>query len=213
MLRTNNLSLVLNQLESALEKRAKLKRTERKAAKPPRALRVSAIPKTLPIPETPDESNTSTPTGVATPPGQRTPVTSHAWWLNVSSPSWDDLRTIGKLLHLHPLTLEDILVQDSREKLDVFTKLGYYFVVFQALAGAVSPATRLYEEEKKEKSFRDPENEKQGLDKEKHELVPPDQDEQPPDGFVQAINVYMVVFKEGIVTVSCCIRCKVPFEC
>jgi magnesium transporter len=38
-----------------------------------------------------------------------------------------------QLLHLHPLTLEDILHRDPREKLELFPKLGYYFVVFRAI--------------------------------------------------------------------------------
>ncbi|KAE8537631.1 hypothetical protein D1P53_005687 [Cryptococcus gattii VGV] len=55
------------------------------------------------------------------------------WWLDVSCPTWEDLREIGELLGLHPLTLEDVLQQDPREKLDRFDKLGYYFLVVRAL--------------------------------------------------------------------------------
>ncbi|WVN85663.1 uncharacterized protein L203_100812 [Cryptococcus depauperatus CBS 7841] len=55
------------------------------------------------------------------------------WWLDVSCPTWEDLRDIGQLLSLHPLTLEDVLQQDPREKLDRFDKLGYYFLVIRAL--------------------------------------------------------------------------------
>ncbi|TXT09019.1 hypothetical protein VHUM_02493 [Vanrija humicola] len=55
------------------------------------------------------------------------------WWLDVSCPTWKDLRDIGELLGLHPLTLEDVLHQDPREKLDTYDKLGYYFVVVRAL--------------------------------------------------------------------------------
>ena len=55
------------------------------------------------------------------------------WWLDVSCPGWEDLRDIGELLSLHPLTLEDVLQQDPREKLDTFERLGYYFVVVRAL--------------------------------------------------------------------------------
>ncbi|KAG8962513.1 hypothetical protein FRC05_005314 [Tulasnella sp. 425] len=43
------------------------------------------------------------------------------------------MRALGKLLHLHPLTLEDILQREQREKLEVFPGLGYYFVVFRAV--------------------------------------------------------------------------------
>lgn len=65
------------------------------------------------------------------PTGKST--TQGAWWLDVSCPTWEDLRDIGELLSLHPLTLEDVLQQDPREKLDMFDKLGYYFVVVRAL--------------------------------------------------------------------------------
>ncbi|KAI6153624.1 hypothetical protein BKA82DRAFT_2719278 [Pisolithus tinctorius] len=63
---------------------------------------------------------------------------SKAWWLDVANPNWDDLRTIGKLLHLHPLTLEDILQRDMREKLELFPRLGYRFIVFRATDNAIT---------------------------------------------------------------------------
>jgi len=57
-----------------------------------------------------------------------------SWWLDISSPTYADMKALGKvpflfcttavlyphilqLLHLHPLTLEDILHQDPREKM------------------------------------------------------------------------------------------------
>ncbi|KAI9509070.1 hypothetical protein F5148DRAFT_978857 [Russula earlei] len=64
---------------------------------------------------------------------QRDPIAPQAWWLDVASPSWEDMRSLGRLLHLHPLTLEDILQQESREKLELFPKLGYYFIVLRAI--------------------------------------------------------------------------------
>ncbi|KAJ7596996.1 hypothetical protein C8J56DRAFT_303871 [Mycena floridula] len=57
-----------------------------------------------------------------------------AWFLDVASPTSADMQAIGKLLHLHPLTLEDILHQDPREKLEHFQRLGYYFISFRAVA-------------------------------------------------------------------------------
>jgi len=65
--------------------------------------------------------------------GNRNQGQQPAWWLDVSSPTGEDMRALGKLLHLHPLTLEDILSRDPREKLELFPKLGYYFVVFKAI--------------------------------------------------------------------------------
>ncbi len=38
-----------------------------------------------------------------------------------------------QLLQLHPLTLEDILQKESREKFELFPRLGYYFIVFRAI--------------------------------------------------------------------------------
>jgi magnesium transporter len=118
-----------------------------------------------------------------------------AWWLDVSNPSWEDMRTLGRvstsfhlhdsranserqLLHLHPLTLEDILQREPREKLELFPKLGYYFIVFRALEASTAPE-RL-----------DTVSQKTGSS-------------QPPDhGVVNEINVYLVVFRGGICTVS-----------
>ena len=44
------------------------------------------------------------------------------------------------MLHLHPLTLEDILHQDPREKLELFPRLGYYFIVFRAIDTGYKPS-------------------------------------------------------------------------
>jgi len=87
----------------------------------------------------PTEPPGGTPSTTSSPPLPATPaptIRHHpraAWWLDVSCPTWKDLRDIGELLGLHPLTLEDVLHQDPREKLDMYDKLGYYFIVVRAL--------------------------------------------------------------------------------
>lgn len=81
---------------------------------------------------------------------------SNGWWLDVHCPGWEDMRALGEvrphvlssslfppyadlfshasqLLNLHPLTLEDILQQDPREKLEVFDRLGYYLICLRAI--------------------------------------------------------------------------------
>lgn len=103
-----------------------------------------------------------------------------AWFLDVASPTWEDLRAIGKLLHLHPLTLEDILQQDPREKLDLFPKLGYYFISFRAIE------TR----ESREKSRR--------LLQRMNDYLTPISGHG--EGIVGETSVYLIVFTEGI----CC---------
>ena len=118
-----------------------------------------------------------------------------AWWLDVSNPSWEDMRTLGRvstsfhlhesrtnsegqLLHLHPLTLEDILQREPREKLELFPKLGYHFIVFRALEASTAPERLDTISQKTDSS-------------------------QPQDhGVVNEINVYLVVFRGGICTVS-----------
>ncbi|KAF8523084.1 hypothetical protein BU17DRAFT_44052 [Hysterangium stoloniferum] len=99
------------------------------------------------------------------------------WWLDVSSPSWSDMREIGKLLHLHPLTLEDILHQETREKVELFPRLGYYFVVFRALESDLTraKATQL-------------------------SLALDDRNTPVSDGTIGATNLYIVVFRDGICT-------------
>ncbi|KIP03961.1 hypothetical protein PHLGIDRAFT_121120 [Phlebiopsis gigantea 11061_1 CR5-6] len=94
-----------------------------------------------------------------------------AWWLDVANPTWEDMRVIGKLLHLHPLTLEDILQQEPREKLELFPKLGYYFIVFRAI-------------ESRRNTAMGP-NSRSGVTAE---------------GTAAEVNVYLVIFREGILS-------------
>ncbi|KAG6842240.1 hypothetical protein C0991_000210 [Blastosporella zonata] len=97
-----------------------------------------------------------------------------AWYLDIASPTWEDMRTLGKILHLHPLTLEDILQRDPREKLELFPKLGYYFISFRAIEAG--PRTKM---ERKEGA--------EALDDSASEV-----------GIIGEGNIYLVVFKEGI---------------
>ncbi|KAG1864249.1 hypothetical protein DFJ58DRAFT_655998 [Suillus subalutaceus] len=99
-----------------------------------------------------------------------------AWWLDVASPTWDDLQTIGKLLHIHPLTLEDILQQDPREKMELFSKLGYYFISFRTIQNA---------------AVTQPDYQGISSNDDVYEAN---------DGALREANIYVVVFKEGICT-------------
>jgi len=81
-------------------------------------------------------------------------------------------------LHIHPLTLEDILQQDPREKMEPFAELGYYFVSFRAVQNAI-------------------------VTQPVHQQNSNDTDvDQADDDALRESNIYMVVFKEGICTVS-----------
>ncbi|KAH6661249.1 hypothetical protein BKA67DRAFT_79598 [Truncatella angustata] len=52
------------------------------------------------------------------------------WWLNVNNPTEDEARAICKAFGIHPLTIEDITVQETREKIELFP--SYYFACFRS---------------------------------------------------------------------------------
>lgn len=81
------------------------------------------------------------------------------WWLDVENPTKDELVAIGKAFRVHPLTVEDIEMQEAREKVELFHQ--YYFVTF-----------RTFVMDKRDEDFLDP------------------------------INLYVVVFRDGLLTFS-----------
>jgi Mg2+ and Co2+ transporter CorA len=89
--------------------------------------------------------------------------------------------TLAQLLHLHPLTLEDILQQETREKLELFPGLGYYFIVFRAIE------TRKARE--RVHGLLNPVGEADGAVNLE-------------EGIVGEAMVYLVVFREGVCSVS-----------
>jgi magnesium transporter len=48
------------------------------------------------------------------------------FWLDLLDPTEEELNALGTALDIHPLTIEDIQSEDTREKCDVFS--NYYFV-------------------------------------------------------------------------------------
>ena len=80
-------------------------------------------------------------------------------------------------MHLHPLTLEDILTQDPREKLELFPRLGYYFLSFRAIESQKTRERLRY-------------------------LLSEDELGDKDEGIVAEVNMYLVVFREGICSVS-----------
>ena len=51
------------------------------------------------------------------------------FWLDVLSPTDTEMRVISKTFGVHPLTAEDILMQEAREKVELFR--NYYFVNYR----------------------------------------------------------------------------------
>ncbi|KAK6584554.1 hypothetical protein PZA11_002778 [Diplocarpon coronariae] len=52
------------------------------------------------------------------------------WWLNMNSPTKEEIQTICRAFGVHPLTIEDISTQEAREKIELFP--SYYFACFRS---------------------------------------------------------------------------------
>lgn len=75
----------------------------------------------------------SPPTPGALPSHDDSASRDAAWWLDISCPTYRDMTELSKMFPLHPLTVEDVLQQDTQEKVEMFDRLGYYFVVIRAI--------------------------------------------------------------------------------
>ena len=88
---------------------------------------------------TADTSTTSPRTQSASqsPPNEKAPASAKpkrygarpTFWLDVLSPTEVEMRVIQKTFGIHPLTAEDILMQEAREKVELFR--NYYFVNYR----------------------------------------------------------------------------------
>nr|ODN86160.1 magnesium transporter [Cryptococcus depauperatus CBS 7841] len=54
----------------------------------------------------------------------------NTWWLDVLSPTDEEMRMLSKAFGIHPLTTEDILLEETREKIELFR--NYYLVCFRS---------------------------------------------------------------------------------
>lgn len=52
------------------------------------------------------------------------------WWLDILSPTEAEMKVISKAFGIHPLTAEDIMMQEAREKVELFR--NYYFVNYRS---------------------------------------------------------------------------------
>lgn len=69
--------------------------------------------------------------------------TDGVWWLNVNSASKDEVLGICKAFGIHPLTIEDIITQEAREKIELFP--SYYFACFRSFNIVEEPEGKEYE--------------------------------------------------------------------
>lgn len=60
----------------------------------------------------------------------------YVWWLNINSPTDEEVRGICKAFGIHPLTVEDIVTKETREKIELFN--SYYFANFRSYRTVVN---------------------------------------------------------------------------
>lgn len=89
------------------------------------------------------------------------------FWLDVLSPTEAEMKVLSKAFGIHQLTTEDILMQEPREKVELFQH--YYFVNY-----------RSFEQDKDSEDYMEP------------------------------VNMYVVVFREGVISVSLLVLCGTP---
>lgn len=68
------------------------------------------------------------------------------WWLDVIDPTEAELGALSRAFSIHPLTAEDIMTQEAREKVELFKQ--YYFVCFRTF----------YQTDKNNERYLDPVN-------------------------------------------------------
>lgn len=117
-----------------------------------------------------------------------------------------------KIFPLHPLTIEDILQQDTREKTEHFDTLGYRFIVFRALDERyfryVEPGSNPEDSKTSFASSTDASTGHQdGPVKARTpgrlEIVEGVGGKEGVEGVgVGAVNLYLVIYQDGIISVS-----------
>ncbi|KAK3498443.1 hypothetical protein B0T13DRAFT_263267 [Neurospora crassa] len=86
-------------------------------------------------------SGEHTPTDTKSPERSKSPPTEKTskppkygdrpvWWLDIYSPTEQEMKVISKAFGIHPLTAEDIMMQEAREKVELFRH--YYFVNYRS---------------------------------------------------------------------------------
>ncbi|GAA5833270.1 hypothetical protein JCM11251_005190 [Rhodosporidiobolus azoricus] len=55
---------------------------------------------------------------------------ANTWWLDVMCPTDQEMKALSKVFGIHPLTTEDIQMEETREKIELFR--NYYFVCFRS---------------------------------------------------------------------------------
>jgi magnesium transporter len=60
------------------------------------------------------------------------PITGGVWWVDTLNATVNEIHAMCRAFKVHPLTLEDILTRETREKVELFKR--YYFVCFRSFS-------------------------------------------------------------------------------
>jgi len=76
--------------------------------------------------------STSVPAGGHLPSHVKDVVSNepNTWWLDVLCPTDQEMKALSRAFGIHPLTTEDILMEETREKIELFR--NYYLVCFRS---------------------------------------------------------------------------------
>ncbi|KAL4931005.1 magnesium transporter CorA family protein [Aspergillus undulatus] len=66
---------------------------------------------------------------------QNEKATDDTWWLDVCDATEEEVAAVARSLSIHPLTVEDIALQEPRQKIETFP--GYYLISLRTLASSV----------------------------------------------------------------------------
>lgn len=131
-----------------------------------------------------------------------TPLEPSPFWLDILNPTEEEMKVLSKTFGIHPLTTEDIFLGETREKVELFR--NYYLVCFRSFDTQEERTKRKSQSASAEDSgianrseFRrmngsgystKSESTKRRKNRHSSELTP--------------LNMYIIVFHEGILTVS-----------
>ncbi|KAI5291670.1 Mg(2+) transporter [Ascosphaera acerosa] len=124
------------------------------------------------------------------------------WWLDVVNPDKPELDAIAKAFSIHPLTAEDIFTQENREKVELFKQ--YYFVCFRTFSSHTVAAN--YDSSNEIESIvSQSSSSKVGTKSRrgrKGHTTDSEDNDNPTEELLEPLNIYMVVFRGGILTFS-----------
>lgn len=136
------------------------------------------------------------------------------FWLDVMNPTEDEMKVISKTFGIHPLTTEDIMLNEPREKVELFR--NYYLVCFRSFdindekskirasaAHAEEKAIKKDKRRKKQDTFFESDVENLTVSKRILKQKQKTKHRKSKDSELTPLNVYIIVFHEGVLTFHC----------